>query len=98
MAVFKNQGYTLITAETSIDLTSADNKRILYKKPSGTSGYFSANASGTSLTYQCDNADLDEVAGRCTTARFRVPDVCATFGRAAGSHRPKRGSVKVDHG
>lgn len=60
MAVFKNQGYTLITAETSIDLTSADNKRILYKKPSGTSGYFSANASGTSLTYQCDNADLDE--------------------------------------
>jgi hypothetical protein len=57
--VFKNQGYYTITLDTGLDLTSATVTRILYKKPNGVKGYFTATKSGTSLTYQCSNADLD---------------------------------------
>lgn len=62
MAVFKNQGYLTITAETGLDLTSATNPRILYKNPNGTTGHFVATKSGTQLVYQCSDTDLD-IAG-----------------------------------
>lgn len=61
MATFKNQGYYTITAATGIDLTSATNPRIYYKKPSGERGYWPATISGQSLTYTLTNDDFDVV-------------------------------------
>lgn len=64
MSIFTNQGYLSITLDTGITITGATVKRILYTKPDGTSGYFTASASGTTaLTYQFGNDDLD-IAGR----------------------------------
>jgi hypothetical protein len=58
--IFKNQGYLVIRLDTGLDLSSASNLQILYKKPSGVKGSYSAIAEGTKLTYAFTNADLNE--------------------------------------
>lgn len=62
MSLFKGSGYITITLETNISLAAATVTRIHYKKPTGTTGYWSASVSGTTLTYNVANADID-VAG-----------------------------------
>ncbi len=58
MSIFTEQGYSTITLETGVDCTSATVKRILWKNPVGTTGYFTATLSGTTaLTYQATDAD-----------------------------------------
>jgi hypothetical protein len=58
MKIFKDQGYSTITLETGLDLTSATVTRILYKNPIGGTGYFTATVSNTTaLTYQATNSD-----------------------------------------
>lgn len=62
MAIFKNQGYTSITVDTGVNLTSATTTRINYTKPNGQTGHFTATVTDTTkLTYQFANNDLDSI-------------------------------------
>jgi hypothetical protein len=58
MSIFTDQGYSTITLETGVDCTSATVKRILWKNPNGTTGYFTATVTNTTaLTYQATDTD-----------------------------------------
>ncbi len=60
MSVFKIQSLLSITLETNYNaLASASVTRILYKKPNGTTGYWTATVSGTKLIYNVQNGDID---------------------------------------
>jgi hypothetical protein len=59
-AVFTTQGYLVIVLDTGIDLSLAATTKILYKKPTGVRGEFTATVfETTKLRYQFTNADLD---------------------------------------
>jgi hypothetical protein len=59
---FKSQSLLIITVETGYSgLGSATVKRILFEKPNGSKGYWDATVSGTTLTYQTTNSDIDQV-------------------------------------
>jgi hypothetical protein len=60
MNVFKDQSYLTIIATTHQDLSAATVKKILYKKPDGTSGSWTATAVGTNLTYDVQASDIDQ--------------------------------------
>ena len=61
MSVFVGQTLLEIEADTSYaQLNSATTKQILYWKPDGTSGEFDASVSGTKLTYQIQDGDIDQ--------------------------------------
>jgi len=61
MSVFVDQTLLEIEAETSYaTLAMADVTRILYWKPNGDHGYFTATVSGTKLIYQIDDGDIDQ--------------------------------------
>jgi hypothetical protein len=51
MSLFKGQTVT-IRLNTGIDLSSATTTRILYKKPSGTKGYWAATTDSQTLVYE----------------------------------------------
>lgn len=58
---FKTQSLLTITVETGYsNLASATVKRILFTKPNGSKGYFPGTVSGTTLTYQTTNSDIDQ--------------------------------------
>jgi hypothetical protein len=58
---YKGQTLKLISVETgSSSLGSATVKRILYEKPGRQTGYFEGTASGTKLTYQPVDGDIDQ--------------------------------------
>lgn len=72
MSIFVNQGYYLLTLETGIDISTASTKEILYKKPNGTTGAWTATLEGTTqVKYQMDNDDLD-MAGSWTFQAYVV--------------------------
>lgn len=59
--MFKTQSlFTISLATTYGSLGSATTTRILYTKPDGTDGYWTANVSGTSLTYNVTAGDIDQ--------------------------------------
>lgn len=58
--IYKNQSVR-IELDTLIDLSTATDLEILYKKPSGATGSWTAVVSGTALVAITDNNDLDEV-------------------------------------
>jgi hypothetical protein len=59
-AIFTTQGFLVIVLDTGIDLSTASNLKILYKKPSGVKGEFTATVfETTKLRYQFDNDNLD---------------------------------------
>ncbi len=59
MSIFIDQGYATITLDTGIDISAASVKRILYKDPRGTTGYFEATVvSTTKLQYQATNTSF----------------------------------------
>lgn len=62
MSVFQNQGLLAIKLDTGTNVTSASVKRILYKKPDGTSGYWTASSveNDTILVYNFIDTDLDQ--------------------------------------
>lgn len=61
MSIFKLQSLITISLETSYTLLgSASVKRILYAKPDGTDGFWTASVSGTKLTYGLANGDIDQ--------------------------------------
>lgn len=58
---FKTQSLLIITVETGYSgLASATVKRILFTKPNGSKGHWDATESGTLLTYQTTNSDIDQ--------------------------------------
>ena len=61
--LFKNQGYVTLSFDTGLDLTNATGQKILFKRPDGTKGSFVAVISGTKLTYDMANADLNQAPG-----------------------------------
>lgn len=61
MSVFKKQSFLTIRLETNYsDLGAATVKRILFKRPDGTSGYWNATADGTELVYNLQNGDINK--------------------------------------
>ncbi len=60
-ALFNGQDYKL-TLDTGIVLTGATATKILYKKPDGTKGFFTATVVGTTLEYNVTPA-LNNAAG-----------------------------------
>jgi hypothetical protein len=60
MSLYKGQSLLTITLDCGTDLTSATTTRILYRKPSGGTGYWTASASGTELSYTLNDNDIDE--------------------------------------
>lgn len=59
MSYFIKSGIVTLTLDTEIDISLATVKKILYKKPSGTIGEWTATAAGTALTYPLTNIDID---------------------------------------
>lgn len=60
MSYYVGDSYTQISLDTGISLTGATVTRILYKKPNGIKGFWTATVSGTSLQYQLQNGDIDQ--------------------------------------
>jgi hypothetical protein len=59
-SIFTTQGFLVIVLDTGIDLSLASVTKIIYKKPSGRKGEFTATVfETTKLRYQFTNADLD---------------------------------------
>lgn len=57
---FKGQ-QTVITLDTGVTLTGASAAKIIYRKPSGETGTWTASVTQTTkVTYTTDEADLDE--------------------------------------
>jgi len=49
-----------IRLDTDADLSTAQEARILYKKPSGKTGYWNAVVDGDTLVYLTQPGDIDE--------------------------------------
>ena len=80
MAVFKNQSLLIIKIQTNYVLTGAEVKRILYKKPDNTTGFWEASIEGTTiLTRQMTNGDIDQ-AGAWTFQAYAEIGGLKTFG------------------
>lgn len=50
-----------IRLDTEIDLSNFDTAKILYEKPSGTTGEWTASVDGTEVIYITKENDIDEV-------------------------------------
>jgi hypothetical protein len=60
MSYYVGDSYSSFSLDTGISLTGASVTKILYKKPSGLKGSWNATATGTVLSYQLQNGDIDE--------------------------------------
>ena len=62
MSFFVNQSILKISLDTNQEtlLNTATVKRIYYKKPGGSSGYWTATQNTSKLEYQTENGDIDE--------------------------------------
>jgi hypothetical protein len=59
--VYKKQGLLTLTCECGITITEATEMKILFKKPDGTKGSWTAEQNtATSIRYDASNADLDQ--------------------------------------
>jgi hypothetical protein len=58
--LYTGSGLLTLTLDTGRDLTGASNPKILYQKPDGTKGEWTATISGQSLTYAVINTDIDQ--------------------------------------
>lgn len=62
-SIFKNQGFLILKLDTGIDLSLSVNRKILFKRPDGVSGFFTATIEGTKIVYQFNNTDLNVAPG-----------------------------------
>lgn len=60
MSYFIKSGIVTLSLDTEIDISAATVKKILYKKPSGVTGEWTATVVSTSLTYNLTNTDIDQ--------------------------------------
>ena len=58
--IYKGQAYFTIELDTLIDLSGASSPVINYKKPSGVVGEWTAVVSGTKLTYEVAEGDINQ--------------------------------------
>jgi hypothetical protein len=58
--VYINQSKLTLKCDTKIQLKGVTSSVIKYKKPSGTTGQFTATIDGTKLVYIVQNNDLNE--------------------------------------
>lgn len=79
--VYLNQSLLTLELETGVDLSTASSVRINYRKPSGTTGYWSATGTGTKATYNVQVGDLNEAG----TWRLQVE---ATIAARVGFSNP----------
>lgn len=80
MAVFKNQSLLIIKIQTNYTLTGATVRRILYKKPDNTTGFWEATLEGTTiLTRQLTNGDIDQ-SGAWTFQAYAEVGGLKTYG------------------
>lgn len=79
--LYKGQSLFTISLETGIDtLASASVKKILYKKPSGATGEWTAVVNGTKLIYDVQANDIDE-SGTWQLQAFIVIDGRTGYGQ-----------------
>lgn len=57
--VFKKQSNLIISLDTGTDMSAATEKKILYRKPNGTTGEWVATSAGTILSYQLTDTSID---------------------------------------
>jgi hypothetical protein len=60
MSYYAGDSYTLLRLDTGISLVGATVTRILYRKPNGLKGFWTATPSGTALQYQLIDGDIDQ--------------------------------------
>lgn len=60
MSYYSGDSYTQLSLDTGISLAGATVTRILYTKPNGLKGFWTATVSNTSLQYQLINGDIDQ--------------------------------------
>jgi hypothetical protein len=60
MSYYAGQSNILLTLDTGTSMASATNTKILYTKPNGLKGSWTATASGNTLQYQLANGDIDQ--------------------------------------
>lgn len=60
MSVFKDQSLLTIRLDTHQDLTGATELKILYVKPDGTKGSWTATADGQVVQYVVNVGDIDQ--------------------------------------
>ena len=60
MSIYKGQSLLQIVLDVGLDLSTATNQKVLYRKPSGVKGEWNAVKSGTTLTYDIADGDLNE--------------------------------------
>jgi hypothetical protein len=60
MAIYKEQNNLTIQLDAGIDVDAASVKKILYEKPSGTKGFWTATSSANILSYPLAGSDIDE--------------------------------------
>ncbi len=58
--VFINQTDLTIELDAKVDLTTATEVYIHYKKPSGAEGRWTGTASGTKITYAVEEGDINQ--------------------------------------
>jgi hypothetical protein len=60
--IFLEQSLLELTAPTGLDdLNTATTTQILYRKPSGDQGAWTATVDGMNLIYDLQNGDIDEI-------------------------------------
>lgn len=70
----------VITLDTGVTLSGADPVRIIYRKPSGETGTWTATVTQTTkVTYTTDEADLDE-GGLWKMQAYAVVDGAEYYG------------------
>jgi hypothetical protein len=80
--IFVSQGNITITLDTNVDLSTATSPLIMYRKPDGTKGVWSATITGQNLSYNLTDSDID-VAGRWAFQAFVLIAGESVFGSFA---------------
>jgi hypothetical protein len=87
--IFIRQRIHPLVLDTEVNLASASNPRIYYRKPNGEYGYWAATIAGTTLTYNVTGTEIDiagnwrlqayyevggePVRGKEVTQQFKLP-------------------------
>lgn len=87
--IFETQSLLTINLETNFDISLATVTKILYKKPNGVKGSWTAAVSGNNLIYNLTNGEIDQPGlwrfqsyveigglkayGKVVTQDFRIP-------------------------
>ena len=77
MNYFVGQSNLTISLETGLDLTAATNPKILFTRPNGSTGSWTATKNVQALTYNLQNGDIDQ------PGTWKFQGYCELAGRKA---------------